>query len=102
MLTKGQEVSLENIQKKCLRTIYGYKKSYNDLLEESGLQTLKDWRVKAVLRFARKTAKNPVYTHWFKPNPNLISTHNPRLYLEEYARTQCLQQPSIPHAESFE
>ena len=37
MLSKSQENKLEKIQKKCLRCIYGYDKSYSELLKESEL-----------------------------------------------------------------
>ena len=68
MQTKKQENDLEIVQKKCLRCIYGYKKSYSELLEESGLQPLKSRRQRAVLKFAQKASLNPIYAHWFKPN----------------------------------
>ena len=48
MLTKYQSNTLENIQKRCLRVMYGYDKSYTDLLVESGLQTLSNRRDKAM------------------------------------------------------
>ena len=37
MLTKKQSNDLELVQNKCLHCIYGYDKSYDDLLKESGL-----------------------------------------------------------------
>ena len=90
MLTRQQENDLENIQKKSLRCIFGYKKSYAELLAESGLSTLKSRREAAVLKFAGKTLKNPVYRHWFKLNPNHTSQRNPTIYNEEFARTHHL------------
>lgn len=54
MLTKKQENDLELVQKKCLRCIYGYGKSYDKLLKESNLQPLKSRRQKMILRFAKK------------------------------------------------
>ena len=90
MLTRKQENDLENIQKKCLRCIFGYGKTYEELLKESGFATLKARRENAILRFAQKTSSNPVYQHWFKPNPNPTSQRHPQIYLEEFARTQRL------------
>ena len=61
LLTKTKESALENVQKWCLRCIFGYKKSYvsyRELLAESGLPTLKERRKVAVLKFAQKTAAN--------------------------------------------
>ena len=40
MITKKQSNDLEIIQKKCLRCMYGYQKSYEELLSESGMETL--------------------------------------------------------------
>ena len=97
MLTKRQENDLENIQKKCLRCIYGYGKSYTDLLKESEFQTLKERRTKAVLKFAQKTSNNPVYSHWFKQNPNQTSVRKPKIYLEEFARTSRLYNSPLFH-----
>ena len=97
MLTKGQENDLENIQKKCLRCIFGYGKTYEDLLKESGMSTLKERRERAVLKFAQKTLKNPVYSHWFRLNPNVTSQRNPVVYLEEFARTNRLYNSPLFH-----
>ena len=52
-----QQLRLENLQKRCLRTIYGYEKGYDELLIEADLKTLEERREKALLKFARKTAK---------------------------------------------
>ena len=90
MLTKGQENDLEKVQKKALRCMYGYKKLYTELLEESGLQPLKTRRQSAVLKFARKASENPIYARWFKKNPNLTSTRNPTIFAESFARTNHL------------
>ena len=90
LLTRKQENDLETVQKKCLRCIFGYGKSYEDLLSESGMTTLKVRRERAVEKFARKTEGNPVYSHWFPPNPNPTSERNPTKYLEEFARTNRL------------
>ena len=92
MLTKYQENQLENLQKRCLRCMFGYQKSYRQLLEESGLQTLKERRETAMLKFAQKTSKNPVYAHWFKenPNPRRNSLRFSKPYVEEMARSERL------------
>ena len=69
LLSKFQSNLLDKVQKKTLRMIYGYEKSYKELLElleESGLQSLADRRVEAVSKFAHKTIKNPKYSaRWF-------------------------------------
>ena len=90
MLTQCQSNDLENVQKKCLRCMFGYQKPYKQLLEESGLATLKSRRETAVLKFAQKTSENPVYSQWFRPNQNLTSQRNPKRYEEKFARTERL------------
>ena len=70
--------------------MYGYKKSYEGLLKESGFDRLADTREAAVRKFALKTQKNPVYSHWFPYNPNQTSVRKPTVYREEFARTQRL------------
>ena len=40
MLTKYQSNRLENVQKRCLKMMFGYDKNYSELLQLSGLQTL--------------------------------------------------------------
>ena len=91
MLTKSQSNRLEQVQKRCLRIMFGYLKTYQDLLSESGLETLKHRREKALTRFLDKTLKNPNYAPLFPFNkslrPGLRGTKN---YLESFARTQRL------------
>ena len=54
MLTRSQVNRLENVQKRCLKCIFGYGHTYPELLGESGLQTLKARRETAVIKFAQK------------------------------------------------
>ena len=90
MLTKQQENALEIVQKKCLRCIFGYNKSYDELLAESELEPLKVRRSAAFLKFARKASDNPIYARWFKKNQNLTTLRNPKTYEEKFARTNRL------------
>ena len=85
MLIKQQENDLETIQKKCLRCIFGYKKSYDEFLRKSGMSTLKARREKAVLKFTAKTSRNPT------------SDRNPPVYLEEFSWTQRLYNSPLFH-----
>ena len=57
MLNIGQSNELEKVQKRCLRAIYGYDKQYLDLLQLSGLETLKDRRIKSFEKFATNLKK---------------------------------------------
>ena len=85
LLTQYQDHELENIQKRCLRCMYGYNKSYAQLLEESGLQTLKARRENALVKFATNCTTNPIYQHWFRENQNPRSSQrNPTKYEENW------------------
>ena len=90
MLTQYERNRLENIQKKCLKCIYGYNKKYEELLNESGIQTLEDRRMKAIEKFARKTSQNKQFEHWFKKNENRSSQRIGKEYEELYARSDRL------------
>ena len=92
LLTKYQENEIEKVQKRCLKCLYGYNKSYKDLLAESGLQSLKDRREAALKKFAQKTVKNPVYSAWFEENdhPRAGSQRRSKKYKEKLARTNRL------------
>ena len=90
MLTKHQENELELVQKKCLKCIYGYDKTYDELLSESELEPLKVRRQKGVLKFAQNASKNPIYARWFRGNPNPTSQRCPTKVEEKFARTHRL------------
>ena len=90
MITKKQANDLEIVQKKCLRCIYGYNKSYDELLAEADLLPLKKRREIAVAKFANKTKMNPIYAHWFRDNPNQTSQRCPKRIEEKFARTERL------------
>ena len=70
LINIGQSNELELIQKRNLRTIYGYNHDYHTLLQISGLTSLKDRRIESFRKFAHKTVKNAKYSHWFPKNPS--------------------------------
>ena len=92
MLTRYQSNRIENVQKRCLRCMFGWNKPYAELLEESGLPTLKARRETAIRKFAEKALDNPVYQHWFQPNPSqrMDSQRNSKPLHEKLARTSRL------------
>ena len=61
LILKYQANRLENVQKKCLRAIYGHKLSYEELLDMSDL---------AIKKFAHKAVTNPQFAHSFPLNTN--------------------------------
>ena len=89
-LNKGQSNLLERVQKRCLRVIYGYSKSYAELLLLSGLEMLSYRRQKKFEKFATKTSENIKYSSWFPPHNTGRTTRNKKTYLEETALTSRL------------
>ena len=90
MITKYDVNRMENIQKNCLGSILGFDKKNEDLLEESGLQTLEVRRLNALKKFAEKTSKTPQFADWFPLNTNCSSQRSGKLYQEFYARSNRL------------
>jgi hypothetical protein len=66
--TAKQEGDLERLQARCLKVKYGFHRSYDSLLQESGLVTLKERRIQATDRFALKCSKSDRFKDWFRPN----------------------------------
>ena len=96
LLTVGQSQELESMQRRALKSIYGYKTSYELALEMSGLERLDLRRNNIVRKFAHQTAKNPSYSHWFPPHsPSKYDLRRKRAYLEETARTERLKNSPI-------
>ena len=84
-LNQYQTDQLEKVQKRSLRLIYGYDKSYSDLLQLSGLNSLEDRRIVQFRRFANNSLKNKKYQHWFPLNKNIRTGRHTNKYLEETA-----------------
>ena len=77
-ISKYQVNRLENVQKRCLKIMFGYKKGYQELLEESGLQTLEERRTIALKKFAEKTSENELYRAYFPLNDAKKSDKKPK------------------------
>ena len=65
MITLADSLELERLQMQALKNIYGWKKSYSELLEKSGLERLDVRRKEAFAKLAKKISENPRYTTWF-------------------------------------
>ena len=90
MLTRYDSNRLENIQKNCLRTIFGFDKNYEELLKASGLETLENRREKALKKFAAKAVKNPQFSAWSPLNKNRASLRTGKIYEERLAKSDRL------------
>ena len=87
MLTQELEEKLENVQARALKNIYGHVYSKRQVLQMSGLQTLKERREAACLKFANKMVLNPRFAGWF-PKRRLRGRQSDReAYVEYPART---------------
>lgn len=92
IITKQQSHDLERLQSSALKIIYGWKKSYAEILEENELEYLIQRRQRLTDNFIIKTAQNPRYSDvWF---PTKIFTHHDlrreKYYQEMYAKTDRL------------
>ena len=92
MLSKHQSNRLEKVQRNCLRIMFGYGKDYGDLLSESGVETLKTRREKALAKFADKCLKNPDYSDFFPASSSeRWSAKHGKKYQEFFARCDRLK-----------
>ena len=93
-LTLSQTVVLERLQAKALKAIYGYEPSYSQLIEKSGLTTLRARREHREMVFARKCAVSERFGHWF-PERTVVRENRDTLRFEEkFARThRCYNSP---------
>ena len=92
MITSEQAHGLEMLQSAVLKIIYGMKKSYFQLLEESGVETLAERRQKLTDSFIVKTAQNEHFKEqWFSTREfthHVLRTE--KIYEEKFARTDRL------------
>ena len=94
MMSRYDSNRLENLQKKCLRNIYGYGIKYEELLDISDLETLEERRNKALLKFANKAVANLQFKDWFPLNTNRAGRHGKR-YEEVYAKSDRLYKSTM-------
>ena len=89
-ISRYQSNRLENVQKRCLRIMYGYNKTYEELLKLSGLQSLQERRRSQFKKFAEKMSSNPNYSRFFPLNQTAANTRHAKTYKEFFARTDRL------------
>ena len=93
-LTLSQTVTLERLQSKALKAIYGYDPSYTELMQKSGLSTLRARRQQRELAFARKCSTSNRFSHWFPHREAGRETRDGFVYEEKFARThRCYNSP---------
>ena len=93
-LTLSQTIILERLQAKALKAIYGFEPSYRELVEKSGLITLRARREERELAFARKCVGSERFGRWFPANDPLHVTRGTATYKESLARcSRCYNSP---------
>ena len=70
-----------------MKNIFGFQYSHRVLLELSGIETLRDRRIKATLKFATKAATSERFKHWFPVRRTATRTKKSEEYVEMRART---------------
>ena len=96
LLNIRQTEELESIQRRALKAVYGYDRSYRTILSSENIPTMKARRAELLLNFAEKTARNPRFAPWFplKPDTGYETRRRPK-YLEFTARTERLNKSPI-------
>ena len=92
MLSGQQTEQIERIQKNIFKTIYGFDRHYNDILEEENLQSLMERRQELFDKFAIKPQMSEHFsTEWFPTSTfEHADLRRERIYAEKYARTSRL------------
>ena len=68
LLTVQLEEKLEKMQKMSLKTIFGHDKSYAEILEKAGIESLKSRRSAYFEKFTLKSEANEkINKKWFQP-----------------------------------
>ena len=97
-LTQKQNNKLENIQKTCLKVIYGEDYlDYDSALVRSGLEKLSDRRLKRCLDFSLKCLNNSKMQKMFPRNPNFSErVRHSEPFFVNFASTNTYRKSAIP------
>ena len=74
LLTKEQSETLEHLQKKVLKIIYGYNVTYDDALERANIPRSENRREDNFINFAIKASNNSSCLLYTSPSPRDLST----------------------------
>ena len=89
-LTQAQINTLERIQARALKAIYGFEYLYSELLQWTGLDRLEVRRDKRARNFARNCIMGRL-SHWFPLHEAQRETRRPIKYQESFARCSRLR-----------
>ena len=98
-LTVSESNDIERVQKSFLHIVLGDTyKDYENALKICKLETLKERRQKLCLNFAKKAAKHPSHSKWFKPQENKQNTRSKKnAYCTPIARLERFRRSPIPY-----
>lgn len=86
MLSQEQETLIEQQQFSALKNIYGLEYLHRILLELSGIEILKERRIKTTYAFAQKAANNWRFQSWFPRRRRTGRKKHQEEYIEMNAR----------------
>ena len=89
-LTDEQDQTIERLQAGALRCIYGYKYSYAKMRDLAGVTTLRERRVQACDKFAKKCLASTRFSGWF-PYRQAARGRRGEVFQEEFARCDRLR-----------
>ena len=95
LTTDIQDQLLERAQVGALRAIYGYGKSARQLRQEAGVLTLRERRIEATDKFARKCLNSPRFCKWFPRKTGRASARNGEEFQEDFAKCERLRNSPI-------
>ena len=103
MLTLEMTKSLEDLQNRALKIIYGVHLDYENLLETSNIPRLSERREEMFKKFALKSTKNDkIKDTWFpKKTNNGYNTRMTQPYQESTASTERLKNSPIYQMRKF-
>ena len=98
MLTADMTDKIEGIQRRASKLIFGWDTHYDDIIASGRMITLEKRREELAEKFAKKTCKNPRFSHWFqeKDYSRINIRHgNRKKYEERFARTERLRNSPV-------
>ena len=96
-ITKKQSQDIEAVQITCMKIISSqHFTSYEQSLQQFGLETLVARRESLCLKFAKKCIKSTQFKHWF-PVKTSLRTRSKEKYIEPSGKTKRYLTSSIPH-----
>ena len=78
LLTQGQELYLERLQRHALRVCFGYHRPVEEWMQHHNIATLKDRRIRRCDKFIRKASTNPRFGPAWLP-PRVSTQHDLRM-----------------------